>query len=81
VQLLPPAADGAHEVRGLEDAQVLRRRLPRHRDALAQLAERLPVVLAEPVEQLAPRRIRQGFEDRIHVRHYAGKYLHVNASC
>jgi hypothetical protein len=54
---------GCDKVRGLEDIEVLRRRLPSHLEVLAELAQRLTVVLAEAVEQVAPGRIGERLED------------------
>src|SRR5262249_44355064 len=69
VQLLPAPADGGDEVRGLQHAQMLGRRLPRHRERLTQLPEGLAIALAEPVQQGPARRIGQGLEHRIIVAH------------
>ena len=45
---------------------MLAHRLPRHRKPRAELAQRLAVVGAEPVEQLAAARIGQRLEHLIH---------------
>jgi hypothetical protein len=66
VQLLASAPDRADQVGCLEDGEVLSRRLARHVDAIAQLSERLPVVLAQRVQEVAPRRIGKGLEHQIH---------------
>ena len=59
MQLLSPLPLGAHEVRRLEDRQVLTHRLPRHRKPCAQLAQTLSVLLIEAVEESTPARIGQ----------------------
>jgi hypothetical protein len=66
VQLFPAATDGADQVGRLKDGQVLGRGLPSHVEARAQLAEGLPGLLSEQVEQVAPRRIGESLEDRVH---------------
>jgi hypothetical protein len=82
VQLLAAAPDGAHQVRRDEQVQVLRRRLAGHRQRTAQLAQRLPVPLVQPVEQEAPGGVGQGLEHGVqvigHGVHHAGIILHVN---
>ena len=50
---------------------MLAHRLARHFQVLAQLAQRLAVVLAEPIQQQPTARVRQCLEDHVHlvVRH------------
>jgi hypothetical protein len=52
VQLLPPSPEGADQVGGFEDGQMLGGRLARHLEAGAQLAKGLPLALVQPVEQI-----------------------------
>src|SRR6266567_3633459 len=81
VQLLPAPPVGADQVGGLQDSQVLRCRLPGHVKLPAQLAQGLPVALAEAVEQIPPGRVGQCLEDLVilcgHRYYYAGNHLHV----
>jgi len=53
VQLLAASPHHNDEVRILQNGEMLADRLPRHRKTRAELAERLAVVGAEPVKQLA----------------------------
>ena len=80
MKFFPPAPHRADQVGSLDDGQVLRRRLTRHPNAFAQLSQRLPVVLVQPVQQVPPSLIGQRFEDLVqlwvHTTRYAGKYLH-----
>src|SRR5439155_17615906 len=50
----------------LEDAQVLHHPEAGHVDALAQLAQRLPVPPEQPVQQLAPVGVGEGLEHVVH---------------
>src|SRR6185295_18580417 len=61
-----PRAMRDHEPRALEDAQVFHDPEAGHLEALLQLRQRLPVALAERIEQLAPRRVGERFEDVFH---------------
>jgi hypothetical protein len=45
--------------------------MPRH--GFFQRAERLPVVLAKFIKELTTGFVAQGFEDRVHIRHYVPK--------
>src|SRR6185437_549992 len=56
VQLLAPAPRDGHEVRLLEEREVLGDCLAGHVERHAELAERLPVLGVEPIEQ-APARL------------------------
>src|SRR5581483_4291368 len=69
VQLLAAAPLHGHQVRGFEDRQVLGDALAGDLEMPAQLAERLPVVGVQPVEQLAPSRVGEGLEQEIGVAH------------
>ncbi len=40
--------------------------LARHGEVLAQFAKGLPVAVVQPIEQLSPARIGQGFKDFVH---------------
>src|SRR5262245_18801667 len=81
MELLPPAPGRAHEVRFLEQPQVLGDGLPSHPHLLAELAEREPVRRVEPIEELPAAGIRERLEDLVHARasvdHYASRCLHV----
>ncbi len=50
---------------------MLAHRLPRHLEVLAQLAQRLAVVLSQSIQQQSAARVRQRLEDHVHlvVRH------------
>jgi len=65
VQLFPTPPHRADQMGRLQDGQVLRQRLTGHVDALAQLAERLAVVLVQPVEELPSRAFGQRLEDLV----------------
>jgi hypothetical protein len=60
------APDDGHEAGPLQDVEMLGGRLARHVQAVAQLAQRLAVVLAQTVEQPPPGGIGQRFEDLVH---------------
>ena len=66
MQFLASVPDGSDEVGGFEQAQVLGDGLARHVEMTAKRAERLAVVLAQCIEQLAPAGVRQGFKYCIH---------------
>ena len=70
MQLLAAALSRGDEARLFQHAQVLHHAEPRHRDALAQLAQRLPVALEESIEQLAAARIGERFEHLVHSTSY-----------
>src|SRR6266513_5021937 len=59
-----PLALGGDEVRRLQDAEVVRHRRERDRKLLGDLAGS-PVPLGQQLEDLAPRRIGEGSEQRI----------------
>ena len=42
--------------------------LARHGEVLAQFAEGLPIAVVQPIEQLSPAWIGQGFKDFVHYR-------------
>ena len=71
VQLESSAPHAGDEIGGLEHREVLAHRLARHFEVLAQLAERLAVVLPQPVQQQPTARVRKRLEDHVHlvVRH------------
>ena len=78
MQLLAPAPEDSHEVRGFQQQEMFGYRLPCHVEVRAQFAERLPVVFVQHVEQLSAAIVRQGFEDYIHrTQHYATIWLPV----
>ena len=66
MQALPAAPDDDHEVGADEEVEVLRHRLAGHAQALAQLPQRLPVVLPQAVEQQPPGGVGQRLEDLVH---------------
>src|ERR1700760_1760307 len=66
VQLLAAVLVGRDEVGLLENDEVLGHGLTRHVEAVAQLVQRLSVLVMKPVEQGPPRGIRQCFEDFLH---------------
>ena len=53
VQLLAPSFNGTDEIRGLESAEMLCRRLAGHGEIATEFGERLAVSQAQPVEHLA----------------------------
>src|SRR5262245_19533335 len=67
MQLLPATPDRAHQISRLEDPDVLGGRLPRHVQVLAELAQRLPVPLAQQVEEPSTRRVTQRLENLVSV--------------
>jgi len=67
MQLLAPAPDNRDEVCFFQQTQMLRHRLPRHVEMMAQFAESLPVALMQQVEQLSAAFICQCFEYCIHL--------------
>ena len=81
VQLFPPPPDRHHQIGLFQERQVLGGTLPRHVDVLAQLAQGLAVVLAQPVEHPPAARIGKGLEHAVgigvHAGQYATKWLHV----
>ena len=87
MQFFAATPDRADQIRRFQYFKMLRGRLPGHVQVFAELAERLAVLFAEQVEELAARRIAQRFEDLVASfgahrdprRQYAGKYLHVKA--
>src|SRR6516225_1925597 len=62
MKLLPPLAPRRHEVGVLEDREMLRNGLASHLEFLAELAQRLPVLLAQPIQQVSATGIREGSE-------------------
>jgi len=66
MQLLASAPHGGDEVRLFQNDEMLGHGLTRHVEQLAQLPERLPIVLAQSVEQFSTARIGQRFEHVIH---------------
>ena len=66
VQLLAAMPDRADEIGRLENPEVFGNRLPRHGEAVAEFVQRLSVPHMKPVQQRAPRRVGQRFEDFIH---------------
>ena len=66
VKPLPSSPHDGDEVGPHEDVEMLRRRLARHVEALAQFAQRLAVALPETVEQEPPGGVGQRLEDRVH---------------
>jgi len=69
MQLLASPPLRRHQMRGFEDAQMLGDGLTGHVEVFRQLAERLAVVVVEPIEQLPAARIRKRLEHRICVTH------------
>ncbi len=69
VELVAALAPRGDQPRGLEHLDMLRERLPGqrepvvHREAAAQLEERLPVALAQFIEDGSPCRRAERFED------------------
>ena len=66
VELLPAPPPGDDEAGLLEQLQVLHDPEAGHVEALLERAQRLAVLAEELVEQLAPRRIGEGPEHRVH---------------
>src|SRR3954468_1218736 len=69
VELLPALPAGNDEVGLLEDPQVLHDAVARHLQLRLELGERPPVTGEQEVEQEAPRRVGEGLEDPVVVRH------------
>ena len=70
VQLLASAPHHRDQVGRLEQREVLRHRLSRHGELLAQVRERQAALAVQAIEQLAPGAIGQRFEDPVHVERY-----------
>src|SRR6476620_737584 len=70
MQLLPPSLFRDDEPRLLEHAQVLHKAESRHGQPVLELAQRLAILLEEPVEELATRRVGERSEDVIHGTKY-----------
>src|SRR2546423_8534163 len=66
MELLPPASLGHHQAGLCELVQMLHHAEARHPEPPFELAEGLPVLLEESVEQASPRRISQRLEDLVH---------------
>ena len=73
----PPDVD--HEVRLLQKAEVFGHGLPGHVEMAAQLTQGLGVVRVQLIEEFSPVRAGESLKDSIHVRHYATKWLPVQA--
>ena len=69
VQLPASMPLGNDEVGRLEDIEVLRDCLPRHVEVDAQLRQRLPVALMQPIEQRPAAGIGEGSENGVGVFH------------
>jgi hypothetical protein len=67
VQLLPTPTGCADQIGGLENGEVLGRRLTGHVEVLAELAQRLPVALVETVEQVPSGSIGERLEQVVKV--------------
>ena len=65
-----PLPAGHDEPGLLEHPQVLHHAEARHRHALLERAQRLPVLALERVEQAAPRRVGERLEHVVHGRDY-----------
>ena len=83
MQLLAPAPDCDDEASRLEDIEMLGDGLARHVVVGAQVGQRLAVMRVKCIQQLAPARVGERFEDEIRILHgprrlYARKHLHVN---
>src|SRR4030095_6173483 len=66
MQLLAPTPYDRDEVCFLQQRQMLGHRLPCHVQVFAQFAQRLPILLAQLVEQLSATGVGQRFKDCIH---------------
>jgi len=66
MQFVASLPNHCHQIRVLQQPKMFRHRLPRHIHAHAKLAQRLPVIRLQPVQQFSPRRIRQRFEHFVH---------------
>src|SRR5947209_1046969 len=79
MQLFPPAPQGRDEIRRFQQAQMFRDRLTRHREPLAEFAERLSVPRTATVEQgpaaCVGERVKNGV--LVHARQYATQWLRV----
>jgi hypothetical protein len=66
MQLLATAPDDGNEIRRFQQQKMLGYRLPGHVEVFTQFAERLPVVLVQPIEQFSTTFVSQCFEHCIH---------------
>src|ERR1700724_974571 len=69
VQLLAAMPERGDEVGLFENPKMLRHRLPRHGEAVAEFVQGLSVAGVKPVQQRPPGSVGQRFEDFIHGRH------------
>ena len=60
---------------------MLGHRLAGHVQVLAKFTQSLAIILVQLVEQLSPAAIGQGFENFIHAKRYATKWLRVKERC
>jgi hypothetical protein len=67
MQLFAATSDGDHQVRGLEQGQVLCDSLAGHVEVLAQVVQGAAVVRVQQIQQLAPAGIGQRLEQEIGV--------------
>ena len=70
VQLLPAQLARGDEPGPLEHAEVLRDPEARHGKTATELLERLPVPLAESIEELAPALVGERLEHLVHATGY-----------
>ena len=77
MKFVPSPPNDGHQIRVLQQPKMFRHRLPRHIHANAKLAQRLPVIRLQPVQQFPPGRIRQRLEHLVHKKLYATFWLHV----
>jgi len=77
MQFVAALPHNRHQIRIFQQPKMFRHRLPGHLQADAKLAQRLPVILFQPVQQLSAGRIGQRFEHLVHKKLYATVWLHV----
>jgi hypothetical protein len=67
MQLFTPPPHRGNEVGPFEHSEVLGHGLPRHVQMFAELAQRLPVGLVQPVQKLPAGGIGESFEHFVHI--------------
>jgi hypothetical protein len=66
VERAAPPGQGGHEVRPLQQPQVLHHAEARHPEVPAQVPQRAPVARAQEVEEVTARPVGQRTEDQLH---------------
>jgi hypothetical protein len=66
MKLFSAMPENDNQVRAFQPLKMLGHGLACHGQMLAQFAEGLPIAVVQPIEQLSPARIGEGFKDFIH---------------